>query len=231
MDIFSQLYLDDVKHLHEFAGCMEVVHVRDGTRIPMMKKGMFVLLEGRLKVRTHWKLCNGQGMLQKHYLAHVYKQQGLMTKTDELRAAIREFKDAPSVTDEAEVSSDSELSPRSLAELRVREGNYNYKKQIANFINERKRKEFFDQNVYIRKVMSAKFSQYSLCALTTHCSGQLQRMLLGEGQAQVKNDEAYSSKVTIHLMDQELKSLEDLIAYENEDGYSEGFALPGFKFH
>jgi len=53
---------------------MSLYHFKQGSQIPTTKKGMFLLLKGKMRVRTHWKLRDGISLLQKQYLAHVYEQ-------------------------------------------------------------------------------------------------------------------------------------------------------------
>ena len=87
---------------------MRVMQVKDGVTIPTLKKGMFMLLDGQIKVRTHWKLKEGLSLLQKQYLAYIYEQQGLNTKQNDLRAAIHEFKECRCDTELDECTSSSE---------------------------------------------------------------------------------------------------------------------------
>jgi hypothetical protein len=83
----------------------------------------------------------------------------------------------------------------------------------------------------MQKIKNVKKDPFDLLGNTTHCSGQLQRMLLGEGLAEVRNDEVYSSKVTFNLMEEDLRRFENLTKAPDLEGYGEGVALPGFSFH
>lgn len=65
VQLFSELYLDKPKQLMEFAKEMRVMHVANGMPIPSRKRGMFILLDGKIKLKTHWQLKEGLGLAQK----------------------------------------------------------------------------------------------------------------------------------------------------------------------
>jgi len=64
--------------------------------------------------------------------------------------------------------------------------------------------------------------------MTTHCAGELQKMLSGECQKEYKEENGFITETTIKLMQDEWKKLEDLTRTPNDQGYGEGFASPGF---
>jgi hypothetical protein len=64
--------------------------------------------------------------------------------------------------------------------------------------------------------------------MTTHCAGELQKILAGEGQKQYQEENGFITEITIKLMQEEWKKLEDLTRTPNAQGYGEGFASPGF---
>ena len=254
MSLFSEFFLTKKKQIHEFTKTMRVMHVKDGVAIPTLKKGMFMLLDGKIRVRTHWKLKDGQSLLQKQYLAYIFEQQGLNTKQHDLRAAIHEFKECRCDSDdECESSTDSEseesetkinaqkllsglvaqniLIEQPTEKCKKKKKRINIALKLRRYFFEQKLKEVFESNVYIKKLSKQQQRPFSFAEHTTHSSGQLQRMLLGEGQQQLEEEKAYSCRVSIRLMEQELKKLEAITRYPNAEGFGEGIAEPGFSFH
>ena len=69
--MLSLLELDSIA---EVASQMKVMKMKAGSHLPLTNKGMFVLLKGRLDIKTHWKIEDGQDELQKFYLDYISKQ-------------------------------------------------------------------------------------------------------------------------------------------------------------
>ena len=60
---------------------------------------MFILLEGQMKVRTHWVLDEGMNLIQKQYLDYIYEQNGSGTKAQEIKEGRFAHNLEPSDTD------------------------------------------------------------------------------------------------------------------------------------
>lgn len=52
-------YIDKPEQLLDFAQRLRVIELKDGAKLPVLKRGMFIVLQGSLNVLTHWKLSEG----------------------------------------------------------------------------------------------------------------------------------------------------------------------------
>jgi hypothetical protein len=47
-----------------------------GAKLPLAKRGMFIILSGKLRATTHWKLSEGYSLNQQAYQSFVFKHLG-----------------------------------------------------------------------------------------------------------------------------------------------------------
>ena len=57
---------------------MSVIEIDRTEQIPVRLDGMFILLEGEVKVKTHWRLKEGLSPAQQYYSTLTRGQQGRM---------------------------------------------------------------------------------------------------------------------------------------------------------
>ena len=57
--IFEMMQLTKPEQLQEYMGRIKVIKLQPGAKLPMAKKGMYIVLKGSLKATTHWKLSDG----------------------------------------------------------------------------------------------------------------------------------------------------------------------------
>ena len=62
--------------LLDFANRLRIMKLKDGAKLPLAKRGMFIVLSGNLRVVTHWQPNEGLTTHQKAYLSFIYKQLG-----------------------------------------------------------------------------------------------------------------------------------------------------------
>jgi hypothetical protein len=55
---------------------MKIIKMRPGAKLPMAKKGMYILLQGSIRAKAHWKKEAGYSTHQQQYQNLVYKQLG-----------------------------------------------------------------------------------------------------------------------------------------------------------
>lgn len=60
----------------EIASKFRVIELDKDQYLPTLKKGMYVLLEGKLSCTTHWNKKEGHTVSQKNYLKYIKMQQG-----------------------------------------------------------------------------------------------------------------------------------------------------------
>ena len=71
--LLSLLSLLGQDQIAEVASRIEIMKMKEGTALPTLKKGMFMLLRGNLEIKTHWKLETGLDDPQKFYLDYIEK--------------------------------------------------------------------------------------------------------------------------------------------------------------
>jgi hypothetical protein len=61
-DVLHRLMIDKLGHHKaalEFAQHLKVIEIDRGEQVPVRKDCMFMMLQGRVKVTTHWKIADG----------------------------------------------------------------------------------------------------------------------------------------------------------------------------
>ena len=74
--VLQKLNLLHLDSIAEIADNVTLLKLKEGVALPTLKQGMFILLQGNLKVKTHWKAQNGMEPVQTLYSDYICSQQG-----------------------------------------------------------------------------------------------------------------------------------------------------------
>lgn len=72
--VMHKLNLLQLDSIAEIAESVTVFKLKEGVTLPTLKQGMFILLQGKLTVKTHWKVQNGMEPIQTLYTDYIYSQ-------------------------------------------------------------------------------------------------------------------------------------------------------------
>ena len=74
--LLVKLHLQIPDLINEVGNELRLYHLEKGALLPTMKDGMWFVLKGRLRSKTHWKLRGGVTEDIQMYLDYLHKQQG-----------------------------------------------------------------------------------------------------------------------------------------------------------
>jgi len=132
--------------LLDFANRLRVIKLKDGAKLPLAKRGMFILLTGNMRIVTHWQTNEGFTAHQKAYQSFIYKQLGRME-------AKYDFNDGANIDETVKDLSQNEQRARSSA-IRARKTQRGVEARLManrdadlNYLE-----EYFKSNVYLSRL-------------------------------------------------------------------------------
>ena len=62
-DLLPMLKLQSMDLLTEIGNSLTLIELSKGQTLPTLKSGMWILLKGKVEVKTHWKVEEGQNKM------------------------------------------------------------------------------------------------------------------------------------------------------------------------
>ena len=91
--------------------------------------------------------------------------------------------------------------------------------------------DLFNRNIYLAKLETEVPVVSKLSRDSTHCSGELQKILTNEGQSYDIEESSFVAQMTSKLIDREIEMLEKQTRNTNPQGFGEGRIGPGTFLH
>jgi len=74
--VFDMLQVKRPEHLADFVSRLKVINLEDGAKLPLRKRGAFIVLNGEMKLTTHWNNRDGYTDHQQVYQSFIFKHLG-----------------------------------------------------------------------------------------------------------------------------------------------------------